>query len=151
MNQIEFMFVLLNKWYDKVAYGTTDDVKKVYSDYSDYCLVNGLSPQSEENLVSFIEKCKYEELPLATRHDIYRAAQTQLLIELMSLQDDPGFVREFNEVVSAGLTNRNSIEHSPLESALHIIYLHLADCYDEDESIDTKLKNHKVKWDSSVG
>ena len=151
MNQIEFMFVLLNKWYDKVAYGSITDVKKVYSDYSDYCLVNGLSPQSEENLVSFIEKCKYDELPIATRHDIYRAAQKQLLIELMSLQNNPSFVRDFDDVVSAELTNRNSIEHSPLESALHVIYLHLADCYDEDKSIDTKLKNLKVRWDSSVG
>lgn len=145
MNPIEFMFVLLNKWHDKVAYGSTDDVKKVYSDYSDYCLVNGLSPQKEENLIDFIEKCKYEELPLATRHDIYRAAQVQLLSELSFLREDSGFVREFIEVLRSGVSDVNRIE-----GILDVINNYL-DRYEDDKSIDDKLTKHQIKWDSSVG
>lgn len=145
MNQIEFMFVLLNKWYDKVAYGSTDDVKKMYSNYLGYCLRQGCRPEREENLIDFIEKCKYDELPISSRHDIYRAAQVQLLSELSFLREDSDFVRRCIEVLRSGTSDVNR-----LEGVLDIINDHL-DHYEDDKSIDTKLKNHKVRWDSSVG
>lgn len=145
MNQIEFMFVLLNKWYDKVAYGSTDDVKKMYSDYCDYCSSKCLISEKEENLIYYIEKCKYEELPISTRHDIYRAAQVALLDEMTSLRYDKNFARESIELLSSGIH-----DVSKLEALLFIIRSYL-DHAEEDDSIDVKLKNHKVKWDSSVG
>ena len=139
------MFVLLNKWHDKVVYGSTDDVKKTYSNYIDYCLRRGLRPEKEENLIDFIEKCKYDELPISSRHDIYRAAQVQLLSELSFLREDNDFVREFIEVTRSGVSDVNK-----LGGVLDIINNYL-DRYEDDKSIDEKLTKHQIKWDSSVG
>lgn len=139
------MFLLLNKWHDKVAYGSTDDAEKMYSNYLDYCFRQGRRPEKEENLIDFIEKCKHDELPISSRHDIYRAAQVQLLSELLFLREDSGFVREFIEVLRSGIHDM-----SRLEALLFIIRSYL-DHYEDDKSIDDKLKNQNVKWDSSAG
>lgn len=139
------MFLLLNKWHDKVAYGSTDDVKKLYSNYFDYCLRQRLQPDKEENLIDFIEKCKHDELPISSRHDIYRAAQVQLLSELSFLREDSGFVREFIEVTRSGVSDVNR-----LGGVLDVINNYL-DRYEDDKSIDEKLTKHQIKWDSSVG
>lgn len=139
------MFVLLNKWYDKVAYGSTDDTKKMYSNYLDYCFRQGRRPEKEENLIDFIEKCKHDELPVSLRHDIYRAAQVQLLSELSFLREDNDFVREFIEVTRSGVSDVNK-----LGGILDVINNYL-DRYEDDKSIDEKLTKHQIKWDSSVG
>lgn len=139
------MFVLLNEWHDKVAYGSTDDVKKLYSDYFDYCLRQRLQPEKEKNLIDFIEKCKHDEPPISSHHDIYRAAQVQLLEELSFLREDNLFVREFIEVLRSGVSDVNRIG-----GILDVIKNYL-DHYEDDKSIDDKLTKHQIKWDSSVG
>ena len=85
MTGIQFTFTLLEHWPEKVKRGSDKDVTKLYTSYINFCISNDLLSESVSNLVLFIES----QMPLSTRHDIYRAAQVQLLDELLFLSDEP--------------------------------------------------------------
>jgi hypothetical protein len=148
MNQIEFVFALIEKWPEKLS--NTHVVQKLFTDYLHYCHFKDVQPEYKHNLTSFIEKRKYEEKPVATRHDIYRAAQVQLLDEMLFLKNDDDFVQELFDTLRVGFLNKSIGDTQTAQLSLDIIKGYL-DRYDEDETIDAKLINQDVKWDSLVG
>ena len=132
MTGIQFTFTLLEHWPEKVKQGSEKDVTELYTSYINFCISNDLPSESVSNLVLFIES----QMPLSTRHDIYRAAQVQLLDELLLLRDEP-----IGAMIAAS-SNPNEV--------LGLIHNRL-DVFEDDNVIDIKLKNKGIKWDSSAG
>ena len=132
MTGIQFTFTLLERWPEKVKQGSEKDVTKLYTSYINFCISNDLLSESVSNLVLFIES----QMPLSTRHDIYLAAQVQLLDELLLLRDEP-----IGALIAAS-SNPNEV--------LGLIHSRL-DVFEDDNDIDIKLKNKGIKWDSSAG
>lgn len=132
MTGIQFTFTLLEHWPEKVKQGSEKDVTKLYGSYINFCISNGLLSENVSNLVLFIES----QMPPSTRHDIYRAAQVQLLDELLLLGE------ELSGAIIAASSNPNEL--------LGLIHNRL-DVFEDNSEIDIKLKNKGIRWDSSAG
>lgn len=156
MDKIEFILTLNEVWPDKLGLGqhhnseevnrmSKECIQLMFEEYIQHCSKRQLNSEDKQILIAYIEMRKYEEMPIATRHDIYRAAQEQLLGELLFLKEDEYFVHRLNEIIQAGVFSRRTSHTSSVLQLIHDYLNHAED----DKSIDHKLTHLKVKYEDS--